>query len=118
VIQSGAGTGSILGQVEGPTLYRMVEKPGRNRLVEVPCEFAVTLDLGEDIEPEDGFANTIGGTPKFLQNDEYPQGGPWRLLLQLDSASAPFSINFGDAGVGYAFISEGGTIGEFLWQCC
>jgi hypothetical protein len=117
VIQSDEGAGTLPGQVEGPTLYRMVEKPGRDRLVAVPCEFAVTLDLGEDVEPEDGFANKIGGTPKFLQNDEYPQGGPW-LLLQLDSASVPFSINFGDAGVGYAFISGDGTIGKFLWQCC
>ncbi len=28
----------------------------------------------------------------------------WNLLIQLDSSSVPFSINFGDAGVGYGFI--------------
>jgi uncharacterized protein YwqG len=118
VLQPDESAGPIFGQVEGPTLYRMVERPGLDRLVAETCEFAVTLDIGEDVEPEDGFANKIGGTPNFLQNEEYPQGGPWRLLLQLDSGSVPFSINFGDAGVGYAFISEDGTIGKFLWQCC
>lgn len=65
--------------------------------------------------------NKIGGTPGFLQNDDFPDyEHDWRLLLQLDSALLPpalASINFGDAGIGYAFISADGTIGKFLWQC-
>jgi len=28
----------------------------------------------------------------------------------------PFEVNFGDAGVGYAFLSEDGTTSKFLWQ--
>jgi uncharacterized protein YwqG len=59
----------------------------------------------------------IGGTSIFLQGEEYPEGGDWRLLLQLDSASVPFHVNFGDAGIGYAFISGDGNKGRFLWQC-
>ncbi len=59
----------------------------------------------------------IGGTPAFLQYPEYPGEGNWRLLLQLDSVHVPFSVNFGDAEVGYAFLSEDGTSGKFLWQC-
>lgn len=62
--------------------------------------------------------NKIGGTPVFLQVDEFPLGGTCRLLLQLDSCSLPFFINFGDAGVGYAFLNQAGDQANFLWQCC
>ena len=61
--------------------------------------------------------NKIGGTPSFMQCDQFPEPGSWRLLLQLDSARVPFSINFGDAGIGHAFMSHDGTTGKFLWQC-
>jgi len=61
--------------------------------------------------------NKIGGTPLFLQADEFPRGGPWRLLAQLDSISVPFRLDFGDDGVGWAFLSEDGKSGKFLWQC-
>jgi hypothetical protein len=123
VLQPGSFAGPKLDISEGPTLRGMVEKPGSDRLVPEPCEFEVTLAYGEDSgavgqDDQDGYENKVGGRPTFLQGEEYPQGGPWRLLLQLDSASVPFDINFGDAGVGYAFISETGTEGKFLWQCC
>jgi hypothetical protein len=52
-----------------------------------------------------------------MQGDEFPFGGACRLLLQLDSCTVPFSINFGDAGVGYAFLNESGDQAKFLWQC-
>jgi len=55
--------------------------------------------------------------PCFIQADEFPEAGPWRLLLQLDSMTVPFHVNFGDAGIGYAYISEDGPSGTFLWQC-
>jgi hypothetical protein len=29
----------------------------------------------------------------------------------------PFYINFGDAGVGYAFLDASGSRARFLWQC-
>jgi uncharacterized protein YwqG len=62
--------------------------------------------------------NKIGGTPGFLRGDEFPdQAAPWQLLLQLDSTRVPFDINFGDAGIGYAFINPSGTVAKFLWQC-
>lgn len=119
----------------GPTLYRMVEKEGHNLLQPQPCEFAVTVIEEEDIEfvpeverwkmsEEEGKdvsgkldENKIGGTPVFMQGDEFPFPGRSRLLLQLDSCSVPFSINFGDAGVGYAFLNETGDQAKFLWQC-
>ena len=120
ILQPGGFAGPTTELAEGPTLYRMVPKPGSDRLVPEPCEFSVTLAFGEDPESPsagDGFDNQIGGSPIFLQSEEYPQGGPWRLLLQLDSSSVPFHVNFGDAGVGYAFVSDDGTVGKFLWQC-
>ena len=116
---------------DGPTLYRMVPRPGQNRLQPESCEFAVELNVGDDIpflpeeerwkQPDADVAqlneNKVGGTPVFLQGDDFPFGGSSRLLLQLDSCSVPFSINFGDAGVGYAFLNDTGDQAKFLWQC-
>ena len=34
-----------------------------------------------------------------------------------EPGSVPFSVNFGDAGVGYAFMNADGTEAKFLWQC-
>lgn len=122
----------------GPTLQKWVAPPSGgpgSRLVPVPCECTVELTPGEDpdalIEDEAVHASEeaweaftahwnedkIGGTPAFLQGSEFPANGNGRLLLQLDSANDIFSINFGDAGIGYAFLSEDGTRGKFLWQC-
>lgn len=61
--------------------------------------------------------NKIGGTPSFIQGEEFPEKNGWRLLLQLDSTLVPFYINFGDAGVGYVFVNKDYTVGKFLWQC-
>ncbi len=120
---------------EGPTLYAMVETPGQNRLRPISIEFAVNLtptedpdfvEQGQRAKWDDGHwkryqaaleGNKIGGTPFFIQNDEFPRDTSRKLLLQLDSARVPFYINFGDAGVGYAFLSEDGQSGKFLWQC-
>lgn len=109
----------------GPSLYQMREKEGSEFLHPVPCEFSVELKMGAD--PDRGFEDDvdgsafeevkIGGTPVFLQGEEYPGNGEWHLLLQLDSVTVPFYVNFGDAGVGYAFISKDGRTGKFLWQC-
>jgi hypothetical protein len=127
VLQPGEYRGPWVPRREGPTLYRMIEGWPREP---VPCEFGVALRPGEDpdldvrasadaghpLPPEALEGNKIGGVPWFLQYPEYPRGGPWRLLLQLDSARVPFEVNFGDAGVGYAFLSEDGTAAKFLWQ--
>ena len=120
---------------QGPTLYRLIEKSWRRRTRREPCEFAVQLIREDDVaflpeeerwklpddEAEAAAArweeSKIGGTPVFMQGDEFPFTGPCRLLLQLDSCSVPFSINFGDAGVGYAFLNEAGDEAKFLFQC-
>jgi hypothetical protein len=138
VVQPGGGSllVDVAAEAQGPTLYRMIQKPGAALLTPQPCEFAVSLTKGDepdfvpeetrfasfsDAQSRDYFAalegNKVGGTPMFIQSDEFPAGGPWTLLLQLDSTSVPFSINFGDAGVGYVFVSRDGTQGRLLWQC-
>jgi uncharacterized protein YwqG len=120
----------------GPTLYRMVNKPLQERLVPEACEYAVRLSYGED-PPQVGEdvlgtwnesemreherqleGNKLGGTPLFLQAPEFPGPGEWRLLLQLDSTKVPFYLNFGDSGVGYAFLSVDSREARFLWQGC
>ena len=107
----------------GPTLIKMVHRLDRRHLTAVACEFSVELMLGEDPEPalvhdpDVLSGNKIGGTPGWLQGPEFPAGDEaWRLLLQLDSTRVPFSVNFGDAGIAYAFIASDGTSGKLLWQ--
>ncbi|MDQ1626961.1 MAG: hypothetical protein QOI54_705 [Actinomycetota bacterium] len=56
----------------------------------------------------------VGGRPAWLQGDETPWG--FSFLLQLDSTMLPFWVNFGDAGIGYAFIDHRTGEGRFLWQ--
>lgn len=135
VIQPGRyDTGETQPLLAGPTLYQMVDLPGAACRTPAPCEFLVELESGEDPDWVDPWAsdwddetidrycrsvegNKIGGTPGFLQRPEWPTGEGWRRLLQLDSTRVPFELNFGDAGVGYAFLSGDGTRGKFLWQC-
>jgi uncharacterized protein YwqG len=135
ILQSGDVRVPVKEIQEGPTLYRMVKKVFRKRLVPEPCEFQVNLREAEDpdfvseevrikwskgecseyFKSLDG--NKMGGSPSFVQNDEFPGPGNWKLLLQLDASIVPFYLNFGDAGVSYVFLSEDGMTAKFLWQC-
>jgi uncharacterized protein YwqG len=135
VIQPGKVGAAVAALASGPTLYEMVEVKRKKPLEPQPREYTVRLTRGDDplFQPEsqrahfsdeewDAYANAldgnkIGGTPIFLQDDEFPSPGDWRLLLQLDSTRVPFFVNFGDAGVAYAFLSMDGSEGKLLWQC-
>ena len=128
LIQPGRYDNPIQPLTHGPTLEIWEDQPRSNLRVARPVEYAVTLTQDDDpdefqdiaVSEEEGGnwtgGNKIGGSPAFLQGPEYPAGGPWKLVLQLDSADVPFWVNFGDAGLGYAFISTDGETGRFLWQ--
>ncbi len=132
LIQPGRYDGPTVSQRTGPTLEGWIDEGGTRRLA--PAEYTVQLTQGEDPDVYDEDAagesesevealeaawseNKLGGTPAFLQFPEYPAGGPWRLLIQLSSTDVPFNVNFGDAGIGYGFLSRDGERGRFLWQC-
>jgi hypothetical protein len=111
----------------GPTLFASADTTAR--------EYAVRLTSAEEPKlPTDDQAaamteeeynayadlpsvSKIGGQPWWVQGEEFPEGGPWKFFLQLEMMEAPFYVNFGDAGAGYAFVSHDGEEGRFLWQC-
>mgnify|MGYP003384699468 CR=1 FL=1 len=116
----------------GPSIYEYIQVPGLEELQPRPVEFGVDVfrrsdpdfvDEAHRIGMEDASfqryekeceGNKVGGTPLFLQEDALPQGA--QLLLQVDSTKVPFYLNFGDCGVGWAFLSPDGSAGKFLFQ--
>jgi len=135
IIQPGIPSVKVKEIQGGPSIKKYVKVEGYDRLQPQLKEYSVLLTVQEDPEYAseeirsnwddskfDEYAqsldgNKIGGTPIFLQGDEFPDGGGFKLLLQLDSTQIPFHVNFGDAGIAYAFINQDGTAGKFLWQC-
>lgn len=80
-------------------------------------EFGVVV-VETEVEEDELEGSRIGGTPEFMQGEEYPEPkDEWKFLAQLDSCSLPFEVNFGDAGIAYVFINKPATEGKFLWQC-
>ncbi len=140
IVQPGDVLTPVQNIADGPSLYRMVPQAHSQTLVPEPCEYAVRLtrcidpefiacgsieqQLQWNAQEENArreyynllTGNKIGGTPNFLQSDEFPGDDYHTLLLQLES-SAPFFVNFGDFGIGYAFLSSDRRSGKFLWQC-
>lgn len=106
---------------KGPTLYKMVKKLFKKRLVPQSFECEVELtEKEENIEYDNDeldVRNKFNGEPVFIQGEEYPSNDKWNLLLQLDATNVPFYVNFGDAGVGYGFINEAQDRAKFIWQC-
>lgn len=141
----GIWEGATLPLRQGPSLYRRTwagvgfDADTGTRWERTPCEFAVELQPGDDPEagtwddvgPDDDtaweaymdalFEDKIGGTPVPTVNEpEFPDAAHWRLLLQLNTkdneGEDPFFLNFADDGVGYAFLSQDGHRGTFLWS--
>jgi uncharacterized protein YwqG len=112
---------STLPQREGPSLEKMVPGVTGNRLEPASVEYRAELtELPDDVPADDEttFGIRIGGPPTWLQNEEYPANGPWTFVALIDSGTDAYSINFGDCGVGYVFVSLDGRRARFLWQCC
>jgi len=121
IIQPGGKVNiKTINKATGPTRDEFSVKLTQDKDTEFFAESKV-FQLGEeDAEKYRGSlaGNKIGGTPGFMQGDEIPEPvDEWQLLLQLDSCSVPFDINFGDAGISYTFINKNCTEGKFLWQC-
>jgi len=135
VLQPGLPPPKYQHTASGPTLFKMEKRFFGAAILPKTLEFGTRQEIGEDpdwlsekvleelptTEREAHLSslmgNKVGGSPYFLQTDEFPEGDGWKLLLQLDSSRVPFFVNLGDAGVGYAFISKDGRQGKFLWQC-
>lgn len=109
---------------EGPSLLCSNQKP---------CEYSALLHHHEDSQfiPEyeqrtwtdkesdkyqkSNFKTKLGGTPYFVQGDEFPKPGKWQLLLQLLGSDLPLEVDF-QLGCAYVFISSNGEKAKFLWQ--
>ncbi|GFJ82612.1 hypothetical protein [Phytohabitans houttuyneae] len=87
------------------TVRAQAEGPAWPAADHLPVDFVV--DAGR--EPW----QFLGGEPRWLQGEETPGPG-WRFVAQLTDS---FGHNFGDAGIGYVFVSPDGDEGRFLWQC-
>jgi hypothetical protein len=48
--------------------------------------------------------NAIGGTPDFLQREEYPTGDGWQFALQFSTAWA--ALDLGDGAEAYGFLHD------------
>lgn len=107
------GENAIIIQPHGDTTtYVQAIKNGPSRE-----EFGIKV-VEKEIEDDELEGCRIGGSPEFMQGEEYPEPKEeWVFLAQLDSCTLPFEVNFGDAGIGYAFINKSATKGKFLWQC-
>jgi uncharacterized protein YwqG len=137
ILQPGKNTGIKTDKIKvGPTLQNYVKKDGFEMLQPVDVEFHLVLNAGidsnlvrwdqlEDLseaEKEEFYlmkeGSKIGGTPGFIQSEEFPdEKTDWLLLLQLDSCDLRYTVNFGDAGISYTFINKQATKAKFLWQC-
>ncbi|MFF8772396.1 DUF1963 domain-containing protein [Kitasatospora sp. NPDC015120] len=126
IVQPG---GDYAGQVRplatGPALYgrdgsaveftvdlRPVDEP--ECMTDEELEALPSAKRDRYVERIDG--DKIGGTPVFFQGDEYPDGGPWQLLLQLDSNWVPFHLDLGASPRLFAFVSDDGAQGKLLIQ--
>jgi len=70
-----------------------------------------------EIDEDECFHSTLLQEPVWLQYDETPSDGLWSCIAQIDSGESEFYVNFGDGGIGYAFVRNDGLAANFLWQC-
>ena len=114
----------------GPMLFTPVPQPNRYRpaAIHEPYQRFIELEPGADPAewrwPElpdcnyprgdDGDWRKIGGTPYFLQGDDWPPGDGWRFAFQFSAGWAGHEL--ADGAECYGFINNDGR-GAFLWQC-
>lgn len=100
---------------ERPCEYVVDEIPTEEEAF-VPEEVLGNLEEAERQRIAESWrGNKMGGSPYWVQYEEFPFDD-WRLLLQLEDGTYPFSLNLG-TGIGYVFLNEECTEGKLLWQC-
>lgn len=132
IVQSGRTGSAGKAASDYPNVLQRSQWKGEVR-TSIPCEYTVAEtpdaepdhvaqdELSElDADSQDALTaawrgNKIGGSPDWVQSEEFPFN-PWHLLLQLEDSSYPFDWNLG-TGVGYVFLNEDCTDGAVLWQC-
>ena len=107
------GENAVIIQPSGETSISVTDqKTGPSR-----DEFGIVI-IEKELEENSLDYSRIGGCPEFMQGEEYPAPKEeWKFLMQIDSSTLPFEINFGDAGIAYVFINNKANMGKFLWQC-
>jgi hypothetical protein len=99
--------------------------PAVSRVKYLPYDDSVQVESDDDnfcAALDDHSSKTLGklgGRPLWIQGEETPQcncGKTMLFVAQLESAGGG-GINFGDAGVGYAFVCTECDSAKFLWQC-
>jgi hypothetical protein len=126
IIQPGGHyDGPVSASATGPTLYLEDGSPAEftvdlRRVDEpdfLPQKQYMALSDDEQSRYYDAVSgNKVGGAPAFFQGDDWPDDGPWRLLLQLDASEVPFHLNLGAGGIMFAFISPDSLRGRLLVQ--
>ncbi|MCX5344924.1 hypothetical protein [Streptomyces atratus] len=92
-------------------------EPGEGRIPDVTASADAVASLRrEHAEARLQFFGGPGIPPRWLQDEDEDPDEDWSLLVQLAVDRLPFWVNFGDGGVGYAFLSPDGLEGRFLWQ--
>jgi hypothetical protein len=117
--------GPVSTSATGPTLYLedgspaelTVDLEARDEPGFLPQDRYVALSEEERDRYFDAVSGTkLGGAPAFFQGDDWPEDGPWDLLLQLDPDDLPCYLNLGAAPVLFAFVSPDGRRGRLLVQ--
>lgn len=116
--------------IQGPALFIGVGNGGRFRRINKSRRYQRYIRMEESADPptwtwpdppdgarvrdQHGDWNKIGGTPRFLQAEEWPPGDGWRFAFQFSADWAGREL--GDGAECYGFVRDDGT-GAFLWQC-
>ena len=69
--------------------------------------------MGDDDPEDDGAWDKVGGTPRWLQGDETPDGDGWRFWFQYTAAR--IGCELADGAECYGFIDPDGR-GTFIVQ--
>jgi hypothetical protein len=107
---------------EDPPRYR--DRSRRRPALEIPVALQDSADpvtwewpAPDPVRPygdNEMYRNKIGGTPLWLQGEQWPPGDGWTFAFQFTAASAGEEL--ADGAECYGFINDGGRA-ALLWQC-